>query len=307
MKTAKNRDIFENLYTTLAGTFSKYLHKFWRMHSLGTFQSYMFVPKNTLFIQGWRKCTLPVYADTPGTNVPHLCHINVHELKLSVRFVLWPAVFRLQAMLRQFHQNDIEQCKVKGIHTCIWITKFQIISLYNQPLSSYRSVGDKSTKWTQNDIENYTPNGTPMVNNRFRVKGHYETSASDLQSGLGHYRPNVYSICVTSVPDSQLNCCVRVTGYVETSEANHPQMTLNITRLICLICMLLVSPSYKCPYIELYKLSFLVRGHFEANVSTYPKVTLGTTRPEIPMYLISVLEITVISVLEIQTVLSFAL
>ena len=99
------------------------------------------------------------------TSVPSEPQMVLNTLRwkvpqISPRFTLRPAVFELQAMLRQNHQmtiNDLEHWKVKIQNTGQLppISKFNYVSVYGQPYSSYKSFWDKYTdpKWPQNEFE----------------------------------------------------------------------------------------------------------------------------------------------------------
>ena len=94
--------------------------------------------------------------NTKRSNIPHMHITTVAESQISIRFTLRPAIFELQAILRQVHRwppkvtLNTKRSKLPHIPMS---PKFQSILLYGKPFLSYRPFWDKCTKWPQNYLK----------------------------------------------------------------------------------------------------------------------------------------------------------
>ena len=155
-----------------------------------------------------------------------ICITSVPESQISVLLTLWPAVFELQAILKQMHWMTpkwpwTQQGHHHGYPICgLPVSrrpKFRSISLYDQLFQSYRPFWHKCTEWPQNDLEYYKVKGTPYIcyycpwfpnfspfrsmTSYIQVTGHFEKSLSnDAKMTLNPTRSKVPHICVTSLP-----------------------------------------------------------------------------------------------------------
>ena len=121
----------------------------------------------------WKKCTGWPQIDLNPTRspVPHIGVTSIHESHISLRFGLWPAVFKIQAILKKkttptdpkMTLNPTGQ--IHHIHVLLvsMTPKFRSISLYDQPFSKYRQFWGKCTEWPQNDLKPYKVKGTSYV------------------------------------------------------------------------------------------------------------------------------------------------
>ncbi len=98
----------------------------------------------------------PKMTNPTKSNVSQKCITGIQESQMSVRFVLRPAGFVLQDILRivdrMTPKMTLNPTRSNVRHICV--TSIHE-SLYNQPFSSYRRFWDKCIEWPQNDIEPY--------------------------------------------------------------------------------------------------------------------------------------------------------
>ncbi len=95
----------------------------------------------------WDKCTKwPQWSWTPqGQMYPIYVLLVSMSPQISLSFILWPAIFEIQAILRQctkWPQNQSEYYKVKDTMYVLLVSassKFHSISLYTQTFSRYRT------------------------------------------------------------------------------------------------------------------------------------------------------------------------
>ena len=108
------------------------------------------------------------------SNYP-LCMTSVRDSQISLRFALRPALFKIQAILRQVHQMT---------PNWPWALQRQItLYLYNNCPR----------------VSNFTP--FRSMASHFGVTGH---APNDLKMTLNTTRSKVLHICVTSVPESKI-------------------------------------------------------------------------------------------------------
>ncbi len=176
----------------------------------------------------WDKCIECPKIDLEPYKVklPYICITSVRESQISFIFTLQPALFKIQAILRQVHRmtpSDLEPNKAKLPYICITSVRDYQISLCStlRPAlfkiqAILRQVHQMIPNWPwtlQRQITLYLYKNGPWVSNltlffstisRFRVTGHFETRAkNDLKMTLNTTRSKVNHICVTSVPESQ--------------------------------------------------------------------------------------------------------
>ncbi len=129
----------------------------------------------------WEKCTQWPQNDLEPYKVKlsYICITSVPDSQMSLHFTLRPAIFEIQAILRQVHRM---------IPNWPWTQQRQItLYLYNNCPR----------------VSNFTPFGS--TTSRFGVTGHFETRApNDLKMTLNITRSKVHHICVTSVPESHI-------------------------------------------------------------------------------------------------------
>ncbi len=171
-------------------------------------------------------------------------------------FVLWLAIFKLQAILRQVH----------------WMTpntkRSNIPLICNDP-----------------QVPNFNP--FRSTSSRFRVTGHFETSALiDPQMMLNTKRFAIYIWKICQLPVSKISNFsftlanhVQVTGHFERNALNDPKMTLNTKR--SKIC-------YNYPQVSNFTVRYMARrfqvaGHFATSAPNNPQImTLNTKSSNIP-------------------------
>ena len=80
------------------------------------------------------------------SKVPHICVTSIPESQISVRFALRPAIFELQAILRQVDRMTPKRPRLLECERCpIYVTNNpgsqispHFIFLYDQPFSRYK-------------------------------------------------------------------------------------------------------------------------------------------------------------------------
>ncbi len=163
--------------------------------------------------------------DTKGSNVPHIHVTAMLKTQISVCFDLRWAVSELQVIMRQVHWLTPKwHWALKGHPMYMWqLLQSQIsfrFALRTAPFELQAIL--RQVHWmTPNDVKRWKVKDTPHTcynyprlpnfslfrpsSSRFRVSGHYETSApNDPKITLSTKRSKVPHLHVTTIPESYI-------------------------------------------------------------------------------------------------------
>ena len=95
--------------------------------------------------------------NTTKSNVPHICVTSIHESHISLHFALQPAVFQLQAIVRQVHWMTPSwlwtlpsQISLYMYNYCLWVsnfTTFHSMTSRFEIQASLRQAHQMTPKW----------------------------------------------------------------------------------------------------------------------------------------------------------------
>ncbi len=133
------------------------------------------------------------------SKLPHICVTRLQESHISLRFALRPAIFDIQAILRQWHrtipkwpstlQGHMCPICVTSIHESHISLRFALRPAVFEIQAILRQEHRMTPNWSwtlQGQITPYRYNNCPRVpsftlfrstSNRFQVTGHFDTSA----------------------------------------------------------------------------------------------------------------------------------
>ncbi len=179
----------------------------------------------------WEKCTEWAQNDLEHSKVKGTSKnaTTTPNSQISLRFSIWPVVFELQAILRQVHQMTPKRLYFAifghetwplALHTLQLPSspKFHSVLLYGQRFS--RQVHRMTPKMILNTKRLQLPQSPKfhsILASRFRVKGHFETSAlNDPNMTLNTKKIKIHHISCCIRPESQisLHCALWPAAFV---------------------------------------------------------------------------------------------
>ena len=222
---------------------------------------------------------------------------NIHEAQISLRFTLRPAVFDIQANMRQVHRmtakwswthkkSNVPHICVTRIHELKISVRFTLRPAIQTILRKVHRMTPKLHWRLEGQMYPICVTSIPksqihpvsLYDSHFRDAGHFDKSAPNDATWPSTRKGQIYPICVTSIPESQISpmCILRPSTEGPQNDIEHYKVKVT-PRYV-----LLVSLSPKFHSILLYGQPFSSYMPFWTSVTNDSKNKLNPTRSNVP-------------------------